>query len=207
MGQYFYPLVLTKNERNQDRPESWILAHDIKYKCTAYNGTKFITGVGLKLLEHSWIGNQLCNLVEYLLCPGNQWHMKRLVWAGDYAPGEYHNTYNWLDTDGYIRTHKENLEDFCVDENQYKVTKKYKPLKCFRYLINHTTKQYVDKKKVPKVDGWQLHPLPILTCEGNLSDFHGKDDNNIMGSWARDIISVDKEIPHGYTELIFDLTE
>ena len=176
---------------------------------TRHDGTKFKLGQGLKLMEHSWLGNALCNLVEFLLLPGNAWHMKPVVWAGDYADGEPDKTYNYLDRDGEtIRTHEENLYDFCNEDNKYTVTKNNKPLKRYRYILNHTTKQFVDKTKVPKdTDGWQMHPLPLLTCEGNgngSGDFRG--DSNIVGSWARHVISVDSNVPADYTELAFNLT-
>lgn len=209
MGQYYRPMVLTKNERNQDRPAQWINSHDVKTKYKRNDGKTMLLGQGLKLMEHSWMNNPLCQLVEYLLLPGNAWHKQPIVWAGDYADGEYHNTYNWMDINGVIHTHEENLYNFCKIENKYKVGKKPKLLKKFKYILNHTTKQFVDKTKVPKdKDGWQIHPLPLLTCEGNNrggGDYRG--DNNIIGSWARHIISVDAEIPEDYTELIFDITE
>jgi hypothetical protein len=80
--------------------------------------------------------------------------------------------------------------------------------KKYQYILNHTTKQFVDKTKVPINDGWQIHPLPLLTCEGNGrggGDYLG--DNTIIGTWARHIISVDKQVPEDYTELIFNITE
>ena len=70
---------------------------------------------------------------------------------------------------------------------------------------------YVDKNKVPKDAsnwGWKLHPLPLLTCEGNGrggGDFHGS--NELIGTWARDVISVAAKKPKGFKELIFDVTE
>ncbi len=202
-------MVLQKNERNQDRPLQWIYSHDVRIMYTGANGQKFKSGQGLKLMEHSWMNNPLCQLVEFLLVPGNAWHMKPVVWAGDYADPEPETVYNWMDQQGDIRTHEENLYDFCEDDNKYKVTKNHKPLKRFHYILNHTTKQYVDKTKVPKdKDGWQIHPLPLLTCQGNGrggGDFRG--DYDIIGSWARNVISVDESIPEGYTELIFDITE
>ena len=86
------------------------------------------------------------------------------------------------------------------------------PIAKTKYLVNHDKKQFVDKTKVPKdKDGWRIHPLPLLTCEGNGrggGDFRG--ESELVGSWARDIISVESkkaDIPKGYTEVIFDLVE
>jgi hypothetical protein len=76
------------------------------------------------------------------------------------------------------------------------------------YVINHTKKSFVDKTKVPNRDGWRIHPLPLLTCEGNGrggGDY--RNDDKIVGSWARDLISVSSTKPEGFTEVEFNLTE
>jgi hypothetical protein len=77
-----------------------------------------------------------------------------------------------------------------------------------RYVINHSKREFVDKTKVPNRDGWYIHPLPLLTCEGNGKgggDFRG--DSNLVGSWARDLISVYDTAPENYKEIIFDLVD
>ena len=134
MGQYYKPICLDNGLQEQ-----WIYSHEY--------------GNGLKLMEHSYIGNNFVGMVERLLSNGNMWHMKPLVWAGDYA-----------DTDKF-QLH--NLYEQCDEYNQFKNKKELKPLNV-RYIINHTKKEFVDKNKVPKdKDGWRVHPLPLLTCEGN----------------------------------------
>ena len=78
----------------------------------------------------------------------------------------------------------------------------------YRYIINHSKKQFVDKTKAPKQENFALHPLPLLTCEGNGrggGDY--RDDAPIVGKWARDIISVEEVAPEGFEELVFDLVE
>ena len=203
MGQYYKPMFLTKNERGNDRPAAWIYSHDIKTKYTRDDGKSFMMGCGLKLMEHSWMNNPMVQIVESLLLPGGNWHKQPIVWAGDYAEPEKET----MDHDGVIRTHNNNLYDFCDDHN--KITPKIVRLaKRYRYILNHTTNQYVDKTKVPDNDGWHIHPLPLLTCEGNGQgggDYRG--NNPIIGTWARHTLSVDAVIPEGYTELIFDITE
>ena len=77
-----------------------------------------------------------------------------------------------------------------------------------RYVINHDTKEYVDKNNVPDKDGWKIHPLPLLTCEGNGrggGDFRG--ESELVGLWSRNLISVSEKLPEGYTELEFNLVE
>jgi hypothetical protein len=97
----------------------------------------------------------------------------------------------------------------CEDKTQ--INPAIKDMSEFRYIVNHDKKQFVDKTKVPDINGekdFKIHPLPLLTCEGNGSgggDFHGEDKR--IGTWARDLISVEREKPADYKELIFDLVE
>jgi hypothetical protein len=80
----------------------------------------------------------------------------------------------------------------------------------FKYLVNHTKKEFVDKSKVPNVDGWRAHPLPLLTCEGNEEgngDYYSEDGKEFIGVWSRDLISVESIKPKGYTEIKPDFKE
>ena len=82
----------------------------------------------------------------------------------------------------------------------------------YRYIVNHSQKVFVNKSKVPTRDGFALHPLPLLTCEGNGrggGDYRGSRrlQEPLVGSWARNSISVEEEAPQGYTEILFDLVE
>ena len=57
--------------------------------------------------------------------------------------------------------------------------------------------------------GIELHPLPLLVSEGNGrggGDYNGN-NNELCGTWARDCISVEKNIPDNYTELTCDFYE
>ena len=88
-----------------------------------------------------------------------------------------------------------------------------------RYLVNHDRKEFVDKRKTPKGsdawDGWRIHPLPLLTCEGNGNgggDFFKRDgvqcNEELIGLWARNtigVVSKKADIPKDYKEIIFDL--
>lgn len=177
MGQYYKPVALgTKQYVN-----SW------NFDC------------GLKLMEHSWVGNPFVKFVESLIAKGGDWYGKPIVWAGDYAEPEPEP-----ESDVY-----RNLYD--LHKKEIKSKEGYKE-KHYRYVINLTKKCFVDKSKVPDFDGWKIHPLPLLTCEGNGQgggDYRGSDDNNLVGSWARDIVKVSKRKPtaKGYKEIMFDLVE
>lgn len=101
---------------------------------------------GLKLMEHSYLKNDFVRTFETLIAKNPQ----PVLWGGDYAEAE--------------KGRKNNAYRRCTEE------KKVKPVvsnKSLRYIVNHTKKLFVDKQAVPDVDGWQIHPLPLLTCEGN----------------------------------------
>ena len=147
---------------------------------------------GAKLMEHSYIGNPFVNSAERLLAKGGKWFGNHFVWCGDYAENEPDGTNLY-----------ENVCDISVSKLPYKR---------YRFLVNRSKKLYVDLSKVPSYNGgWKIHPLPLLTCEGNGQgggDFFGKDPNNLIGSWTRDIIQPQTKKPKGnFTEIIFDLVE
>jgi hypothetical protein len=162
MGQYYKPVSLDLKE--------YLYSHD-------YDS-------GLKLMEHSYIGNSFVSAVENLLIPGGRWHKHKIVWAGDYAEaleGEEDNIYNLAET-------KINPEKAELDEK-------------WRYLCNHTKKLYVDYKKViPFDNGLTINPLPFLTCDGDGKRYDDGADDRI-GSWTRDVISIEENIPEGFKEI------
>jgi len=164
MGQYYKPVNLDKKES--------IYTHD-------YNS-------GLKLMEHSYLGNAVMNVVENLLSPVGDWYKCKLVWAGDYAEEEkqrHKNIYNLIE-------------------------KKITPIESksfYRYIINHTKKLYIDKDKIKEDEdstGLKIHPLSLLTCEGNGrggGDYYKEDIR--IGNWSRNVISVENKIPKNYNEI------
>ncbi|MEU8901318.1 hypothetical protein AB0C65_36000 [Nocardia sp. NPDC048505] len=150
---------------------AWFYSHDF--------------GSGLKLMEHCWLGNEFVTVVESRLKTP-----KRVVWAGDEADREPDgpNLYFRAPTNPATRLVPENMVG---------------PIEGGRYVINHDRRTYVDKAKIKKDryrDGWVMHPLPILTAEG-------EGNEGLWGSWARARITVADEIPEEYTELEFDPTE
>jgi hypothetical protein len=219
MGQYYKAVFLAENQK----PITSVSSYDF--------------GSGAKLMEHSWEKNPFVRFVERQLMVSPQ----RVVWAGDYADHENPKTitareiklladeeseywsakklkaegvniYSLADTIGRI-THTESVKS--KYEHDYK---EVAPLTA-KYLVNLDKKQFVNKTKTPKDgDGWKIHPLPLLTCEGNGrggGDFHINTEKNqgnveLIGTWARDrisVVSTKAEIPKDFTELVFDLVE
>ena len=188
MGQYYKPIVLADDRKTI---KQHILSHDIKYTFKHYDGKEVECGNGLKLMEHSYIGNDFVSAFESLIKNNPQ----RVVWAGDYADYEYDDI---------------TLYELCTDENKVIPTERPNT-RDTRYVVNHSKKEFVDKYKVPEIIDWKgakIHPLPLLTCEGNSrggGDFRGK--NDYVGKWARDIISVESKKPKGYAEINPDFKE
>lgn len=226
MGQYYKPVEVDENHR----PIMWAYSH-------SFNN-------GLKLMEHSWVGNNFVSAIERLIFQ----NPTRIVWAGDYAEPEKDKDGNAIKT----LPHEEygegtlNLYSLASDTEEYRKlwsplahelyptqAKELEPYKSksapkhWRYLVNHETKQYIDKWDIPVSDTWVnpddpkdtfdyiVHPLPLMTCEGNGQgggDYH-IDPANVteaekrIGTWARQLISIETRKPKGYTKLVFDLKE
>lgn len=147
---------------------------------------------GSKLMEHSWMKNDFVKSFENMIYKNPM----PVTWCGDYADA----------VDGSKKG--ANFYSLCKDITILTPKTELGEHKS-RYIINHDTKEYVDKLNVPKdEDGWQIHPLPLLTCEGNGrggGDFRG--DSELVGSWSRCLISVSEELPEEYTKLEFDIVE
>jgi hypothetical protein len=179
MGQYYIVFILApKNQTQQDVIRHWISPRTY--------------GDGVKLMEHSYMRNSFVLLVESLLSPAGSAYMSRIVWSGDYADKE-------PGSDG-------NLQELGRSNQQF-TSPMVKKITDYRYIVNHDKQQYVDKqKKYLDEDGNEvesrIHPLPLLTVEGNGrggGDYYGENDK--VGIWARDVISVEMEAPADYTEL------
>jgi hypothetical protein len=140
-----------------------------------------------KLKEHSYIENPFVNAVECCLSPKGEFYKSRLVWAGDYAD---------IEPDG------KNLYE-SVHTMETAKPKVFGIKRC-KYIVNHTKRLFIDKTELT---GY-LHPLPFLTCEGNGrggGDYYSADPENLIGSWSRDVISLESVLPNDYTKILFNL--
>jgi hypothetical protein len=179
MGQYYTPIILGDNAHVRLTKHEYIRlflsAHD-------YNN-------GMKLMEHSYLKNNFVSAFEYLISPEGPYHMSRVVWAGDYANNEPDS--------------EQNLYGIALSGQQgNQVQPENKDTPSYRYIVNHTKGLYVDKNHLEH----NIHPLPLLTAEGNGrggGDYTGQ-NNELCGTWARDLLSVETACPQGYTELHCD---
>lgn len=104
----------------------------------------------------------------------------RVVWLGNYADDK-------------------NLDD----KSDFYTTINNKEYKNINFIYNNTKKQYIDLTQC--ID---IHPLPLLTCEGNGrggGDFHY--DNPYVGYWSRDEIFTSNSFINGYKEIIPNFVE
>lgn len=139
---------------------------------------------GLKLMEHAWVGNIDSDGIAALLYKSPA----QVAWVGDYA--------------------NETAEERAIYRHAYDgVTEEDIPLCRIdirnKVLVNHTKKEYVviadDLEE-------SVHPLPLLTAIGNGrggGDYRGSDEE-LVGSWAMDTISLEDDIPKGYRRLNAD---
>lgn len=176
MGQYYLAIILGNKPDNDD-------TETIRYVLSPF-------GFGSKLMEHSYLDNGFVFKFEQLIGKAGIFYKSRVVWAGDYADAE-RNDENNLYANGCAQ----------VGNVSYPERETY-----YRFIVNHTKKQYVDKETLVN----EIHPLPLLICEGNQrggGDYYGN-DADLCGTWARDVISVETDQPSSkYIELVCNFQE
>ena len=200
MGQYYSPILLKKNWKLSKQPVVMSL-----YSWDFNNG--------LKLMEHSYVGNYFVQAMQYVLAKyGNDLHF---VWCGDYADDI--KTHYYPNGVNLYSKASELMEDGKFGNEYYKFVSgnipKFGDLHDYKYIINKSKKEYV---VVPELENgkWVIHPLPILCANSN--GLGGGDyeptcvrDEQYIGRWAYDIIKVsdDENDIKGYKEIKPDFHE
>jgi len=157
------------------------------------------SGGGLKLTEHSWVGNDFVGRIMNLMLETGEWFKKRIVWAGDYYGDEGD------EIDHYKQAGSSNK----IDPLIYMTAANQKRAK----LINHTKKLYVRYDEMPDKDGWVVNPLPILTALGNGrggGDYsESQPDCDKVGIWAGDVLSISFTVPKSkwYKKLVVSFAD
>ena len=137
---------------------------------------------GMKLVEHSYCDNPFVIAVENLISLNGMFYKSRLLWAGDYADNEV-----GLDKTIY-QLCNEDTSKLSTPNANYK----------YKFIVNHTKRLYIDKRLLKN----EIHPLPLLVSEGNGrggGDYIGP-YKELCGTWARDVISMDNNMPDGYAQ-------
>lgn len=191
MGQYYMPYIKSLKD-NQER---------------SVNAHKF--GSGLKITEHSWIGNNMCSQVY-------NWILNNpsiVAWVGDYAEFEMINNKHSITKKVWDKIRS---AIWGSDKNKYQ-QKPESELFYFdfyknRYLVNESKKQFLDIEEFRKrcfiVDWGCLSPLSLLTAIGNGQgggDYFGRNEDKI-GIWAFDTIQITDQKPD-YEEIKIDFIE
>ena len=196
MGQYYKPVLVT-----DDGAVKSAYSHD-------YDS-------GLKLMEHSWVGNDFVNAVLGVLDQTPQ----RLAWVGDYALSVVEEYCNY--GGGFItsRDEFEKYYQMVWGEEPYTLIDKQGPVyklnkndaDCF--VVNLTKGCYIDMKQYVLEnthDGWCINPVPLLTSIGNGQgggDYRGYDEDYDVGSWAFDKIYVAALRPSDMEEVMYHFRE
>jgi hypothetical protein len=188
MGQYYTPYVERANGEKMTL-YSW-----------DYNN-------GLKLMEHSYVGNNFVDAVISLIDE----NPAKVAWVGDYSDGVgcpenvYKACWHGDDEDPYrVQPEVERPYFMDADHNYIK----------HGYFVNHTQKVYVDMAEYMTMnppDKWDcvISPLPLLTCVGNGQgggDYHKGAAMDMVGDWFMDEIEFTDEQPHeDYADITADV--
>lgn len=211
MGQYYMPTLISETGKIQT-----LYSHDFDH--------------GIKLMEHSYIGNEFVNAALLLL----QDKPLKAAWIGDYSDDPYEDLYaNAVSKEKFMSYYKAAWRD---ERNKYRVSpskfaKRQLKTVCTMdsaqdHLINHTKRQYIHLGKYISHNKWReegewqgkpysydmcVHPLPLLTACGNGrggGDYHSQyPDYDKVGLWAFDLIELARSIPAGYEEVMFGFIE
>lgn len=165
MGQYYTPVLI--DEENGD--EKRYLSHDY--------------GNGLKLMEHSYIGN---NFVE-TICSEILEHPMRVAWVGDYADDVVDEN-KYKDIPNIKRFLEIERDESDVYNKPNEVEDNVSSINY--YILNHTKKEYICMYVYTFENNTNIHPLPLLTSIGNGEgggDYHGTSEE-LCGNWCGDVI-------------------
>ena len=180
MGQYYRPIVLKQNWKNEEQPIAGTLS-------------PYDYDNGAKLMEHSYVGNNFVKAAMRMIEHIGQGKAVPFVWCGDYAdpvntPNHpvggidlYSCSCTWIGDDKDSKEYKELKESL----NNVRLCRK-------SYIINETKKQFVCIPKFDK-DKWLIHPLPILCADGNGRGggdygYYASANMKLVGTWAYDEI-------------------
>lgn len=187
MGQYYKPLLI-----HEDGTEKSAYSHDF--------------GNGLKLMEHSWVGNNFVNAVLHEIVD----KPTRVAWLGDYSNDAVEGECDFggefiTSVEDFIAKYDEvwgeskSVEFLPAEAPEFDLCQDTKDC----YLVNLTKQCYIDigqyieqnaiKNRFDEGDIWCINPLPLLTCIGNGlggGDYRGDVGKDDVGSWAFDQIYI-----------------
>ena len=181
MGQYYEVII-------------YVIENDKKIIKNIINPRSF--GSYLKLMEHSYLNVKFLNVIELILSNKSYLYKKvNIVWKGDYSEIMFNNNENEIS--GLLQN------QYCLGEF---INENEKNIEYYQYIVNHTKKVYIDKKKLKN----NIHPLPLLVAYGNGrggGDYEGNNEE-LCGTWIDDIITMENSLESSeYTEFNPDFYE
>ena len=183
MGQYYNPSILKTNYKLANNP--------VKVALRAWDFRN-----GRKLMEHSWVGNNLVDAFIHLIGENSPYYGQPCVWAGDYADDftsrmvkeKGHTIYNFADDiidklpqiDSITNVQQMNKRFNKLFGKDIFSPSSYKnwagedvpfldcsnSLDTYKYIVNLHTKEYIEIPE-PNYEDWIVHPLPLLLADGN----------------------------------------
>ena len=191
MGQYYYPTFF--KQKGKRYYSSQFYSHDY--------------GNGLKLTEHSYVGNNFVETVLTQLFNNPQ----RVYWCGDYFEKK-----DFADEADYKRMRRA-WKSFREDDGgrKYNHPEEVQDFSGDKFIVNHTKKCFINMKRYSEIaptNEWvdvPLHPLCLLTAVGNTrggGDYYGPNKED-CGCWAGDLIEIKANefvVPEGYTDVTED---
>lgn len=202
MGQYYRAVLGDANGNNRSVFDLWMIV----------DGHKEFKGS--KLMETAWMGEGYPDTIEHQLIQSPH----RVLWVGDYAEelSYFNGPYESIGDKVLKNSNGANMPTY--EEVWEKTLAKLETLTQkpaidweLYYLVNHDHKEYIpmltylnlatyecDKKLVC------IDPLPLLTAVGNgdgSGDYYG-DEMDYVGSWAWNLISIERKAPDGYKEIL-----
>lgn len=189
MGQYYH--VITECNGKKE-------FYDIQMmdfvKSEMLGKADFILYNGLKLMEHSWVGNDFTEAFSETLMN----NPTKVCWCGDYAEEEECKEFGFE----YKDVWKEKREEYKhLKETSFTI-------KRVGYLVNKTKKEYINLREYIKNSsrgGWCIYPLSLLCALGNGrggGDYHEVFPCiDFVGKWAFDEVYFTNDLPEGYQKL------
>lgn len=166
MGQYYTPVI------KRGRTLKKVYSHDF--------------GNGLKLTEHSYIGNKFVNVVANEIVD----NPAQLYWLGDYA-----ESHDFTSETMYRKIYRYAWPSYSSDRTTVENPNQSFDWDNDWYYINKTKKEYL---KMPKLGYGVFTPISLMTAVGNGrggGDY--RTPNNFIGYWAGDIVYLSLKKPRG----------
>lgn len=205
MGQY-YKIIAKNTETNEIFYNARVLKGYQKYineMKKKYPKMYWDTYFGAKLMEHSWNSCHLMTSVASMLKKGKF----RLIWCGDYAEDDEIKDISNGEADYDMLWGDDNYKK-AKEDGHIKFVNRCSLKGC--YFLNHTKKEYIAfddyiAKAEQKEDRgtWCISPISLMTAIGNGrggGDYEGINEDKV-GSWAWDEISIKKEFPYDFKKL------